>query len=241
MTHKPLDHTGRPVKHRLALQKVVMPRGAKRGRPAGSRAGLRCLNEICHVVRKPVRPFEAFCTEPEQEAAETPQDSDHPVFDGEGTPQSPSVWNAWQPPQDAVHAIFQSPDGHHPHVAVSPPASTEHAALDVEDVHVYAHHLVSVGLQALNTPVAAERQACFCIPQLDQAKQQLNLRNFCLPAVRMIELADGAHLTWWCTCDHTLESSRSIFAYRDYPNMTAEFLDGRADQCLHVKALEVSA
>lgn len=35
------------------------------------------------------------------------------------------------------------------------------------------------------------------------------------------------------------ESSYSIFANHDYTRLTADFLEGRAGQCLHIRALEV--
>lgn len=37
------------------------------------------------------------------------------------------------------------------------------------------------------------------------------------------------------------ESSYSIFANHDYTRLTADFLEGRAGQCLHIRALEVLA
>ena len=53
--------------------------------------------------------------------------------------------------------------------------------------------------------------------------------------------ADGDCLTWWCDCHHSLESARNMFANADFPNQPADWLEGRADMCLHLKALEVSS
>lgn len=184
-----------------------MPRGGKRGRSAGAGGGMRCLDEECRVVRRRLQPFEAFCVRRVEDASSTPQHSDLSVPKVDPAPQGAASISVTASPVGQHHN--QSPaaeDGwlSPPASPPSPPAATSFAAADPEDPHIYAHQLLPMPLKAFNTPNQADRQACFFVPDWDQAKLQLNLRSFCLPAVRIIELADGQHLTWWCTCDHTL-------------------------------------
>ncbi|KAL0041996.1 hypothetical protein WJX77_000269 [Trebouxia sp. C0004] len=54
-----------------------------------------------------------------------------------------------------------------------------------------------------------------------------------------VSFEDGEQLTWWCDCHHTLESARSMFANAGFPAQPSEWLEGRAEKCLHIKALEV--
>lgn len=89
-------------------------------------------------------------------------------------------------------------------------------------------------------PETSDRQACFCLPQWNQTQGKLDLQAFHLPGVRMATFEDGEHLTWWCGCTYSLESARDIFANKDFPDRSSAWLEGRAQKCCHLKALEAS-
>ena len=120
------------------------------------------------------------------------------------------------------------------------PATAAATNSEYRDVRIYAQHLFTKQVQPLHYAKDSGRQACFCVPEWHQAIQQLDYSRFLLPAVRLIELADEQlHLVWWCCCDHQLECNCAIFTYHDHTLFSAEYLEGKAGQCIRIQAIEV--
>lgn len=121
------------------------------------------------------------------------------------------------------------------------PASPE--AEEQLDVTAYARQL-SAHLGANFKPVSCEEQSgtqsCFCFPHWSQSTSSLT-KQYHVPGIRLTTFEDGQHMTWWCDCCHSLDSARKTFANTDFPDLPSDWLEGRADKCVHLKALEVRA
>ena len=214
----------------------------KRGRPPGKARTLHCLDEHCRIVRQPLKQFAEFRRasseeDPEQSDQLDFQHSDQLDFQQiSPSPHPPSPGQQFGDYHSPLSEAVPSPTNTLPATAAALTASTS----EYSDVRIYAQHLLTMQLQPLHSAMDSSRQACFCVPEWHQAKQQLDYNKFLLPAVRLTELADEQlHLVWWCSCEHQLESNRAIFAYHDHTLFSVEHLEGRADQCIHIQAIEV--
>ena len=208
----------------------------KRGRPPGKARTLHCLDEQCNIVCQPLKPPAEF----RRAVSENTEVSD--VIFGQTDQADFELSPAQGLSPHLASQDFGLPSPPEIYVSPSAPASAAGAALltEVNECRVYAQQLLTMALQPLNCSQQSSRQACFCVPDWNQSKQKLNYSKFLLPAVRLTEMADGQqHLVWWCSCDHQLDSNRAMFAYHDYTSFSVEYLEGRADQCIHLQALEV--
>ena len=70
---------------------------------------------------------------------------------------------------------------------------------------------------------------------LNQNQGKLDLQAFLQPGVRMATFEDRQHLTRWCDCTCSLESAK-----KEFPDRSSAWLEGRAQKCCHLKALEAS-
>ena len=216
--------------------------GRKRGRPAGPSRTYTTQDAQGNVSKTHLSPFAGPRTRArragspdqpvtilEHESLAAPSAAlEASAGDCQGTPESaPHTLEPMSPPPTA--ALADSPG------AVQP---------DQPDLYSYARQLAGY-LGGDFRPVCCvgepTKQACFCIPDWNPIAAALNAKRFHLPGLRSVTFADGDCLTWWCDCHHSLESARNMFANADFPHQPADWLEGRPDMCIHLKALEVSS
>lgn len=211
----------------------------KRGRPRGRRCTYMTQDCYGNIIREPLSPFKVQkLTAGDVSTADQQPDLQRHLVGGMST--QPDTADAMGSPQSSLaQDQLDSPD-------VSPAAANTDSpdAIETEqpDVTSYARQLSAyLGLQfkPVHCAQTSEKQACFCLPDWDPAACKLSVKKFHLPGIRVVSFEDGEQLTWWCDCHHTLESARSMFAHADFPEQPSEWLEGRADKCLHIKALEV--
>ncbi|DBA94637.1 TPA: hypothetical protein ACH3X1_002209 [Trebouxia sp. C0004] len=212
----------------------------KRGRPPGRRCTY--MTQDCHgnIIRKLLSPFKVqkltagdVSTADQQNGL--PDLHRHLVG---GVFTQPDSADAMGSPQSSV--AYDQNDS----PVVSPAAANADSpdAIETEqpDVISYARQLSAyLGLHFIPVHCAQTSEKHFCLPDWDPAACKLSVKKFHLPGIRKVSFEDGEQLTWWCDCHHTLESARSMFANAGFPAQPSEWLEGRAEKCLHIKALEV--
>lgn len=206
---------------------MAEPQARKRGRPKGPQRTYMSQDSYGNVYHKSLSPHKAPKT-----ASAAAQLSDQLDCTDQAEP-----------------AFISSTPQHMDDAVLSPQTSAaseqQQSILEAEaqlDITSYARQL-SAFLGPRFKPVLctepSDQQACYCLPAWDQRTSTLNVKQFHLPGIRMTAFEDGQHYTWWCDCHHALESARTIFAHQDFPDQPSDWLDGRADKCEHIEALEV--
>ena len=213
----------------------------KRGRPPGPTTNYTTQDMQGRVHKRNLPPFRVQPEANNSRAAdqqETPCDHHTDISTASASRPEPS--GSPLPVDDgcAYPLGLASPDV----AGQASPSSVKGQELD--DLDSYARQL-SIYLGRCFLPVhlaeSSHKQAVFCVPGWDSARCQLSLKSCYLPGFRLTSFADSEQLTWWCDCHHTLESARSMFANTDYSEHPSDWLEGRAEKCMHIKALEVHA
>ena len=203
----------------------------KPGRPRGPTSDFTYITEVCRVTNEVVPPFKRQRTpsrsraaDQVEAAAESPVEHSSSSFTAESAALQYGESN--QLPNDSL---------------LDPPIEPE--AAELSDLAQYASKpsgTLGSNFLPVNHVGPPANQACFCLPHWNQRLGKLDLQAFHLPGIRMASFEDGEHLTWWCDCAYSLESAREAFANHDFPDRSSAWLDGRAEKCCHIKALEAS-
>ena len=208
----------------------------KRGRPPEPRPTYTTQDMHGHVSKRVLSPFRVSAPGAKRVRAADQQEDTGDLNMASASTPLPAALND--------HGVCRSPELSPGLASVDDgsPGFDLMEAQEKNDICSYARQLsgyLGIAFQPLHVHESSDRQAVFCFPDWDQKGSQLSLKSFHLPGLRLALSADGEQLTWWCDCHHTLESARNMFANTDYPEQPSDWLEGRADKCLHIKALEV--
>ena len=216
--------------------------GCKRGRPSGPSKRYMTQDAYGNIRHTHLSPFNVRRT---RARAAGVQDLPDNMLDHDNVAAADADLDA------SMAGTLGTPEGaHQPPEGMSTPSSAalsdSPGAVQAEqyDLFSYARQLAG-NFGADFRPVCSAdnstKQACFCVPDWNPATAALTAKRFHLPGLRLVTFADGDYLTWWCDCHHSLESARNMFANADFPNQPSDWLEGRAEMCLHLKALEASS
>lgn len=206
----------------------------KRGRPRGRRRMHITVDDYGNIYEEALSPFKLQRVSVEQS-----------LPDQAGPPRTSEARKRECTNSTLNPAPLKQPF-QHTHSPAPPPEADDNATTQLAHLtdHVeYARQLsgyLGRGFLPVNCFGASGRQACFCLPQWNEAAHKLNLREFHLPGIRLSVFEDEQQLTWWCDCTNCLKSARDSFANHDYPDISSACHANRPDKCCHIKALEVS-